>query len=75
MRDLVADHLDGDLAGVPNVMREVDGRHAAFAELAFEVVTIREASAEHVVWLGHGLTLRLWQWSARAPRADRRDTL
>jgi hypothetical protein len=59
--DLGADDLDGDLARVPNVMREVDGRHAAFAELAFDVVPIRKAAAEHVVGLGHALTLRLWQ--------------
>ena len=57
--DFGADDLDGDLPRVPNVVREVDGRHPPFAELALDVVAAREAASEHVVGLGHALTLRL----------------
>ena len=53
-----ANDLDGDLPRVPNVVREVDGRHPAFAELALDVVAAREAAPEQVVGLGHALTLR-----------------
>ena len=64
--DSGADDLDGDLPRVPNVVREVDGRHPAFAELALDVVAARETAPEHVVGLGHALRLRLGEEGARA---------
>ena len=39
-------HLDGDVAVVPEVVGEVDGRHAASAELALDAVAIRECCRE-----------------------------
>ena len=47
--DFGADDLDRDLPRVPNVLREVDGRHPAFAELALDVVAAGETAPEHVV--------------------------
>jgi len=64
--DFGANGLDGDLPRVPNVVREVNGRHPAFAELALDVVAAREAAPEHVMGLGHALRLRWWQGRARA---------
>ena len=40
-RELGAQHLDRDLAVVPEVVREIDGRHAAGAELALDDDTDR----------------------------------
>ena len=38
--------LDGDLAGVLQVLGEVDGSHAALAQLALEVVAVAEGRGE-----------------------------
>ncbi len=37
-----AQYFDCDLALVLQVLREVDRRHAAFAEVAFDLVAVRE---------------------------------
>ena len=38
--------LDDDLAAQPLVLREVDGRHAAGADLVFDLVTIAEGGVQ-----------------------------
>ena len=47
--ELRVQHLDRDVAVVPDVAREVDGRHAAAADLALDAIAIgdglREAGA------------------------------
>ena len=35
-------HLDGDVAVVPEVVREIHGRHAARAELALDAIAVGE---------------------------------
>ena len=40
--ELGLEHLERDLALVLDVLREVDGRHAAFAELALDGVAAGE---------------------------------
>ena len=42
MRDLGAQNLDGDVALVSRVAREIDGRHPAMPELALDRVSIAE---------------------------------
>jgi len=52
-------HLDGDVAVVPEIVREEDGRHAAYAQLASDVVAIGERggqSRENVVVRHEGPT-------------------
>ena len=44
--ELGAQHLDRDLAVVPQVAGEVDGRHAASPELALEAIPILESVRE-----------------------------
>ena len=44
--ELGAHELDGDLAVVPEVLREVDGRHAAGAELALDAVAVGQCRGE-----------------------------
>ena len=39
-------HLDRDVAVVLEVVREIDGRHAAAAELALDAVAIGDGSGE-----------------------------
>ncbi len=40
--------LDGDLAGVLQVFGEVDGGHAALAQLPLEAIAVGEGSAQAV---------------------------
>ena len=52
--------LDGDLAVVLEVLRQVDGGHAARAELALEAVAVGERLGEAGEDVGHqGLRLRV----------------
>ena len=44
--ELRAQHLDRDLAIVLQVLGEIDGRHAAGAELALDAVAVGEARGE-----------------------------
>jgi hypothetical protein len=43
---LRVEDLDGDLAAVPDVLGEVDGRHAALTQLAPDAVAIGERRRE-----------------------------
>ena len=45
--------LDGDLAGVLEILGQIDRRHAPRAELAFDPVTVRQGRRESIRWLGH----------------------
>ncbi len=47
-------HLDRHLALVLEVLGEVDRRHAAFAEVALDLVAVREGGREAGGDLGHG---------------------
>ncbi len=51
-----AEDLDGDLAVVLEVMREVDGGHAALAELALKAVAVSEGRGEPRAGAAHGFT-------------------
>ena len=48
-----AQHLERDLAVVPQVLRQVDRRHAAGADLAFDPVAVGEGHLEPAFELGH----------------------
>ena len=51
--ELGVQHLDGDLAAVPQVLGEVDRGHAALADLALEAVPVGQRGLEPVEQLGH----------------------
>ena len=53
-RELGPQDLDGDLAVVPQVLGEVDGGHAALAELALDPVAVGERGGEADPGLLHG---------------------
>ena len=44
--ELGVQHLDGDLAAVPQVLGEVDRGHAALAQLALEAIPVGEGGGE-----------------------------
>ncbi len=44
--ELGVQHLDGDLAAVPEVLGEIDGGHATLAQLALEAVPVGESRSE-----------------------------
>ena len=46
--ELGAEHLDGDLAVVAEVLGEVDGGHAALAQLALDPVAVGQGRAEGI---------------------------
>ena len=46
--ELGVQHLDGDLAAVPQVLGEVDDGHAALADLAVEAVAVGQGRGEAV---------------------------
>ena len=48
------DDLDGDLAAVPEVLGEVDGGHAALAELALDAIAVSESRRKPVQDICHG---------------------
>ena len=52
-REVGAEHLDGDLALVAEVVGEVDRGHAALAELALDAVAVGENGAEALDGVGH----------------------
>ena len=59
--EVLVEDLDGDVAVVLEVVGEVDGRHAAGAELALDAVAIVEGGCEqsggvvaHVATVGEG---------------------
>ena len=53
--DLLAQHLDGDLAIVLQIVGQVDGGHATRAELALDAVAVAQGGreAQHRVGVGH----------------------
>ena len=52
--ELGAEHLERDLAVVAEVLGQVDGGHAAGAELALEAVAVGEGGLEAAEQFGHG---------------------
>ena len=65
-RELRAQHLERDLAGVLEVVGEVDGGHAAGAEFREDLVAVGERGAEAVGGVGH--------WRGVRGNADDLDT-
>jgi hypothetical protein len=53
--------LDGDVAVVPDVMREVDGGHAALSELALDAVPVGQCAAKTIGYGRHGVMGRKFQ--------------
>ena len=51
--ELRAQHLDGDLAAVLEVLGEIDRRHAALAELPLDAVAVGQGYLEAIMDLGH----------------------
>src|SRR2546425_10004002 len=64
-RELAPEHLDRHLAVVLLVLGEVDGRHAAPAELAVDGVAVREGRGEG------GVRFRHARGNMPAPRRNR----
>ena len=56
-REVGPEDLDGDLALVAEVVREVDGGHAALAQLALDPVAVGEGRPESLNGVGHGVKL------------------
>ena len=52
--ELGAQHLEGDPPVVPEVLGQVDGGHAAGAELALDPIAVGQGELEAVLRLGHG---------------------
>ena len=52
------EHLDGDLALVPQVVSEIDGCHAPLPELALDAVVSNEGSGKARRGNGHGQTMK-----------------
>ena len=66
-------HLDGDLAVVLAVVGEVDGRHAALAELTLDLVFVGQGGVQSFEEFGHsagGLQTRSQYRSLPAPAAS-----
>ena len=51
--ELGPEHLERDLAVVLEVLGEVDGRHAALAELALDAVAVGQGSLQSGYRFGH----------------------
>lgn len=68
-RDLGSHDFDRDLATVSQVMREIDRRHAAFAERALDVVSTCETRLDRLGRLGDAIRLRARVAAARSPSA------
>ncbi len=63
---LGAQDFDGDAAVVPAVVGEINGGHAAGAELAVDAIAIRQLGrqADQILWGGdggHGANMRSWR--------------
>jgi len=52
-REVGVEHLDGDLAIMANVVRQVHGRHAALAQLPLDAVAVLEGGGEGGDAVGH----------------------
>ncbi len=62
--ELRPQHFDGDRAVVLQIVSEVDVRHAAFAQVAFNLVAVSEGGREPGGDLGHGAKMgRLSEFS------------
>ncbi len=73
---LGAEHLDGDPAVVPEVLGEVDGGHAALAELPLDAVAVGEDALQAGHRLGHSRGLGWGRWKMeREEAAGQRDGL
>ena len=59
--------LDGDVAIVFEIAREVHGGHAALSELAFDAVAVGERSDQARSVIAHTPKWRLGRWSASSP--------
>ena len=53
-RELGPEHLQGHPPGVADVLGQVDGGHAAGADLALEPVAVGQGGLEAGLRLGHG---------------------
>ena len=51
--ELGLQHLERDLAVVPEVVGEIDGRHAALAELALDLVLVGQGGVQSFEEFGH----------------------
>src|SRR5687767_1345738 len=51
--------FEGDLAVVPEILRQIDRRHATLAQLPLDPVTVREGRAEAGERIAHRFTLAL----------------
>ena len=58
LHDLIAQDLDGDVAVMPKIARQIDGGHPAAAKLALNVVLARQRSLELAVRRGK---VHAWQ--------------
>src|SRR4029078_8628630 len=67
--ELRLQHLQRDFAVVLQVMREIDGRHAALAEHAFDAVPIGQGAGERVVLLCAGGRDVVWHTVSDRPSA------
>ena len=73
---LAAQHLERDLAVVPQVVREIDRGHAALAELALDAVAVGQRRGQALVRVTHrgrdrgniNRRARLWPTRAGADR-------
>src|SRR5438046_1592612 len=63
--ELGVEDFDGDVAVVSDVVRKVDARHSALADLAIDAVPIGDSVGERLCGVGHGVL------SARARSAAR----
>src|SRR2546423_1863621 len=52
------EELDGDFSVVLQIVREIDGRHPAFAELAFDLVPAGECGVEAFSLARHQTNMR-----------------
>ena len=53
--ELGAQHLERHAAIVADVLRQVDGRHAAGADLTVQAIAVRQGGLEPAEQFGHGL--------------------
>src|SRR5262245_22856593 len=71
-RDELGIHdLDGHLAVVAQVMREIDGRHAAGADFALDEVMIRDGGLEVIQLIAHSVVRSRAEWTPDAVNLSR----
>ena len=56
--ELGAEHLDGDLAVVLEIVGEVDGGHAALPQFALEAVAVGHGTGQALAGIGHRAGLK-----------------